>query len=127
MQYVTETNYRLYLSKNLPEQSLSKKINPFSRFWYRYKEPNHRLIWTGIPCASKLVQLNDIQKMKIAFNNFILIFCSWNSKEWYMLKFKKTRITVKVGHVWRQPHHRGVISTLHVWIILKILNGINRK
>ena len=41
MQYETETNYRLYLSINLPEQSISEEQTRFRDFG-KIKEPNHR-------------------------------------------------------------------------------------
>ena len=77
MQYETVTNYRFYLSNNVPDQSLSNKEQTRFLDFGKIKEPNHRLIWTGFPCASKMAQLNEIQKMKMVFNIFILIICSW--------------------------------------------------
>ena len=43
MQYETVTYYILYLSNNLPEQSLSKEQTRFRDFG-KIKEPNHRFI-----------------------------------------------------------------------------------
>ena len=43
MQYETVTNCRLYLSNNLPEQSLYKEQTHFIDFG-KIKEPNHPLI-----------------------------------------------------------------------------------
>ena len=61
-----------------------------------------------ICCASKIVQLNKIQ-----FNNFILIICSW----------KCEYTVVKVCHVWRRPHHRGVIS---IYTFINDIENIKR-
>ena len=93
MKYEIEMNYRY----NIPEQSYLKKKPVFAIL----VKLRSQIIALYEP-DSKIVQLNKIQK-KIGFNNLILIFSSL-----------KTQTAVKVDHAERRPHHRGLISILHV-------------
>ena len=60
MQYETETSYRLYLSNDLPEQSLFIEQTSL-----RSKPP--------FLCESKIVQPNETKTMTIVFNNSIKV------------------------------------------------------
>ena len=71
MQYEIETNYRFYLSNNLPEQFK----NSFVLFG-KIKEPNHSLFGNRV-----LVRIKESQRMITVFNNFLLILFSWKMDE----------------------------------------------
>ena len=70
MRYETETNQIIY------HNNLYPKNKPVFTIFVKLRSQIIALCEPE-PCASKIVQINEIQKMKIVFNNFILIFCSW--------------------------------------------------